>query len=237
MGTKYDRGHDGEVHTAMVLRNEGFGRVLQNLYIPIGDNLTQIDMILINPAGLYIIENKNYGAAISGDADDKNWVATYRNRTRYVFQNPRKQNHLHVIAVKQLFQGKFNPLPPLYNTVIFNDTASLKWVNCAGVWNLSDFIDADFDTELGYAVDVILPILTPYVCQDGSFFMEEYHRLIYSYRGCKPYDKAVAKQFQVLEDILYDNEYLPHYAEYYKIMEHTMHDNIVRNHFYGFGGT
>jgi hypothetical protein len=93
------RGAAGEAKVAKVLQRL-FAEVLNDVILPDGrGGLTQIDHLALTPAGLVVVETKNYGGSIFGQAREPTWtqaIGHQRNR----FQNPLYQNFAHTEAVK-----------------------------------------------------------------------------------------------------------------------------------------
>lgn len=73
--------------------------VLNDVYLPLRDGTTtQIDHIVVSPYGIFVVETKNYGGWIFGDAQSKVWTQTFRHR-KNTFQNPIRQNYLHLCTI------------------------------------------------------------------------------------------------------------------------------------------
>lgn len=73
--------------------------VLNDVYLPLRDGTTtQIDHIVVSPYGIFVVETKNFGGWIFGDAQSKVWTQTFRHR-KNTFQNPIRQNYLHLCTI------------------------------------------------------------------------------------------------------------------------------------------
>jgi hypothetical protein len=111
------RGAAGEAAVARELRRL-FTEVANDLILPDGrGGLTQVDHMVLTPAGLLVIETKNYRGVILGNAYEQTWtqvIGPQRNR----FQNPLRQNYAHVEAAKALAPGV-----PVLGRVVFLDGA------------------------------------------------------------------------------------------------------------------
>ena len=69
-----------------------------------GDNTTQIDHIVINSSGIYVIETKNYKGRIYGDDYQKQWTQVLNyGKVKYPIYSPVRQNYKHVCVIKQFF--------------------------------------------------------------------------------------------------------------------------------------
>ena len=63
--------------------------------------LTQIDHLALMPWGIAVIETKYREGRIFGKAGETHWTQRVKRRT-YKFQNPLRQNHMHLQAVRAL---------------------------------------------------------------------------------------------------------------------------------------
>ena len=95
--------------------------MLKNLYIPFGDNSTEIDIVYISQSGIFVIEVKNYGGWIFGNEKSKNWMVIHF-QNRYSFYNPIKQNRIHIDCLKKLINRKVN----YHNIVVFSNRCEFK---------------------------------------------------------------------------------------------------------------
>lgn len=101
-------------------------RAFHDLYLPRpdGQELTQVDHVVVSRSGIFVIETKYLDGWIFGSARQKMWTQSIYGRNTQ-FQNPLHQNHLHILAVKA-----FLGLPERYfHSLVF-------------------FVDGDFRTEM-----------------------------------------------------------------------------------------
>lgn len=96
-------------------------KFLYNTYLPYKDGTTEIDIIMIHPSGLYVFENKNYRGVISGSDKDKMWLQHIHHQL-YKFQNPIKQNNMHISAIRHIVGQTTN----IHSVVVFGDKCKLK---------------------------------------------------------------------------------------------------------------
>ena len=91
------KGDIGEAAVKSVLGPsvEGKQYVINNFMFRVGNKTCQIDHIVINKNGVYVIETKNYSGAIYGTADDKYWIQKLGSKTNKIY-SPVKQNAAHV---------------------------------------------------------------------------------------------------------------------------------------------
>jgi len=122
----------GEKAVSRALRRM-FAEVLDDVILPDGrGGLTQIDHVALTPAGLLVVETKNYGGSIFGQAYEATWtqaIGGQRNR----FQNPLRQNFAHIEAVKLHAPGVL-----VQGRVVFTNRARFPKGMPEGVVALSD---------------------------------------------------------------------------------------------------
>ena len=76
---------------------------------------SQIDHILINPNGIFVIETKNYHGYIHGKIFERYWVQVLNRETQNTFYNPIWQNKTHIKILKKLTKTSL----PIYSVIIF----------------------------------------------------------------------------------------------------------------------
>ena len=97
------KGKSGERTVANRLR-QGLSEeyiILNDVYLPLADGTTtQIDHIVVSQYGIFVIETKSYSGWIFGDEKSAQWSQSiYRTKSR--FQNPLRQNYLHICALSE----------------------------------------------------------------------------------------------------------------------------------------
>ena len=111
------RGKRGENRVKWVIgetiENEQY--VINDLIVSNNGNTTQIDHIVINPRGVFVIETKNYSGEIYGSENQREWtqVLAYGNVKNKLY-NPLKQNATHVYNVKKIVGNL-----PIHSLVVF----------------------------------------------------------------------------------------------------------------------
>ena len=85
------------------------------MLLKIGDRTTQIDHILVNRAGVFVIETKNFSGVITGAKDDDSWKHIAKHGYENMFYNPIRQNETHVKLVKEILGNK----SPIFSLVVF----------------------------------------------------------------------------------------------------------------------
>lgn len=63
---------------------------------------TQIDHIIVSIYGIFVIETKNYKGWIYGSENQRQWTQVFQNGSKFKFQNPLRQNYLHIKTLSDL---------------------------------------------------------------------------------------------------------------------------------------
>lgn len=63
---------------------------------------TQIDHVIVSVYGIFVIETKNYKGWIYGSEKQKQWTQVFPNGSKFKFQNPIRQNYLHIKTLADL---------------------------------------------------------------------------------------------------------------------------------------
>lgn len=92
-------------------------RQFHDLYLPRpdGQGTTQIDHVVVSPFGIFVVETKNYKGWIFGSEKQAQWTQQIFKK-KHRFQNPLRQNHLHVKALAQFLNI---PGDPFHSLVFF----------------------------------------------------------------------------------------------------------------------
>lgn len=105
---------------------EGYNKILSNLYLPRKDgSTTEVDLVVINQYGIYVIESKNYSGKIYGKEQYKFWNQ-YTNRSKNKFYNPVWQNNLHVNALKNVLNP--DELEAVHSLIVFSNRSNIDKV-------------------------------------------------------------------------------------------------------------
>lgn len=111
------RGKRGERRVRRVIgktvKNKQY--VINDLILAVDGKSTQIDHIVINSHGIFVIETKNYSGKIYGSESQQEWtqVLAYGNIKNKLY-NPLKQNATHIYNIKKIV-GKM----PIRSLVVF----------------------------------------------------------------------------------------------------------------------
>jgi len=104
-GTPKGKGMLGEWRVRAVIGKTRAGEryVINDIIINVDGKTAQIDHIVINKNGVYVIETKNYSGRIYGSDDRKYWTQTLAGgRVKNSFYSPVRQNLVHVAKLREL---------------------------------------------------------------------------------------------------------------------------------------
>ncbi len=134
------RGKRGENNVKRVIgetvENEQY--VINDIIIENEGKSSQIDHIVINPRGVFVIETKNYSGRIYGTETKREWTQVLADgNVKNKFYNPLKQNATHVYNVKKIV-GKL----PVYSLVVFvqNNTFHIQAPNVISLYELESVL-------------------------------------------------------------------------------------------------
>lgn len=96
------------LHGSIVLNNVIMFKRSKNgkdIYINGSPAMKETDVIILSKKGLFVIEAKNYNEAfVSGNFDDRNWIASYSKNKVYRIYSPFKQVTESVITLKRYLE-------------------------------------------------------------------------------------------------------------------------------------
>lgn len=129
------RGKLGERAVSAVLgkTKEGVQYLIDDYIVEKDGKSSQIDHILINQYGIFVIETKNYSGRIYGNDEQLEWTQVLQyGKVKNRFYNPIKQNATHVYKIKSIV-GPY----PVKSFVVFvqNNT---QYINSLNVIPLRD---------------------------------------------------------------------------------------------------
>ena len=131
------KGYIGEQVAKDELNRLGSNYKVLNDIMVFSDNKThQIDHIVVSKYGVFVIEMKNYGGTVKGKEKDEEWIQNIGSK-RNTLKNPIKQNHGHVLALKDVTKEKesiFIPIVCFGNNVeldlnVYSKVVKLKEIN------------------------------------------------------------------------------------------------------------
>jgi len=133
--TPKGRGIIGELKVKLVLgkTKEGKKYVFNNYMLTFEGKSSQIDHILVNQSGVFVIETKNYSGRIYGNENQHEWTQVLNyGKVKNRLYNPVKQNATHVYRLKKLL-----PNLPYVNSVIVFVQNNTKYIQAESVIPLS----------------------------------------------------------------------------------------------------
>ena len=160
-------------------------KFLFNLYIPRENNKTsEIDMVIIHPKGLLVVESKNYSGWIFGNENNKQWTQVLpagkgRSHKEY-FYNPIMQNAAHIRAIRKYI----NDTIPIYSIIAFSDDCTLKDVTVK-----NNKVIVDYYSCIYKEIKNRLAEITDYSM--SSELMEETYNVLMQYANV---DEIIKKQ-------------------------------------------
>lgn len=82
---------------------------LNNITLPLANGgSTQIDHVIVSVYGIFVIETKNYKGWIFGNETQRQWTQAFANGRKFKFQNPLRQNYLHIKTLSDLLGLKLS---------------------------------------------------------------------------------------------------------------------------------
>ena len=132
--TAEEKGSYGESLVANELRtiSDMDFTMLNDIIVVTDGKSHQIDHVLINRYGVFVIETKNYAGKIYGGKDAQNWRVYYENGEECEFYNPVQQNLSHCNSVKNIVGNV-----PIYSAIVFVRNKIIK-TDAANVIPLSE---------------------------------------------------------------------------------------------------
>ena len=97
---------------------------------------TQIDHLYIGPTGVFVVEGKNFGGKILGQAHEAKWTQVLNFRRKYQFQNPLRQNYRHIAVLADLLNV---PRAQVNGVVVFSPRAEFPRGMPEGVFTTVTF--------------------------------------------------------------------------------------------------
>lgn len=132
------KGARGEYAVANILGHsvDGVQYVINDLLFDTGeDKSCQIDHVLINHSGIWVIETKNYAGLILGGEDQREWTQVLAGgNVRNKLYNPIKQNLTHIYNLADyLHAGHI-----FHNVVVFLPNADISNVHYPEVYTIEE---------------------------------------------------------------------------------------------------
>jgi len=97
--------------------------LIKDVTLPTEDGgTTQIDLIIVSPYGVFVVETKNMRGWIFGGERQKTWTQKFHKKT-FKFQNPLHQNYKHVKTLQKLIELEDNQI---FSVVVFVGESTFK---------------------------------------------------------------------------------------------------------------
>ncbi len=111
---------------------EGIKYVLNDVLFDTENKSCQIDHIVINQNGVFVIETKNYSGRIYGTDEQLEWTQVLQyGKVKNKLYNPVKQNQTHIYELKKVI-GKDNPIKSL---IVFTQN-NIEYIKSESVYSL-----------------------------------------------------------------------------------------------------
>ena len=141
-------GKNGETEVSRVLSQTCslHKKLINDIVIKTEDGkMSQIDHILINEAGVFVIETKNYKGAIYGTQSSFHWCQ-YLSGKKFMFYNPVMQNTSHIKRLKAVLGIDC----PYHSVIVFaqNNSKKIEIDHVLDLRDLKSYIDAHCDNVL-----------------------------------------------------------------------------------------
>lgn len=102
-------------------------KILRNVYVPVSDGYSEIDVLLLHETGVYVFESKNVSGSVYGDENHPQWQRFKSNIEKDFFPNPIMQNEGHINALCDFLQlDKFQFR--VFSIIVFGLKSKLKAV-------------------------------------------------------------------------------------------------------------
>lgn len=115
-----DKGKQGEKKVAKVLKKVKASKLINNLRLPLYDNVTEIDHLLIGKMGIVVVETKSISGSINGYITDRELIHNI-GRKRHNLYNPVFQNKTHTDNIIYHLKKMGYKNIPIYSVVVFTD--------------------------------------------------------------------------------------------------------------------
>lgn len=102
-------------------------KILRNVYVPVQNGFSEIDVLLLHETGVYVFESKNVSGSIYGDKKHPQWQRYKKNGEQDYIPNPVIQNEGHINALRNFLQlNKYQFR--VFSIIVFGIKATLKSV-------------------------------------------------------------------------------------------------------------
>lgn len=119
----YKAGKKGEKQVQHILNSisrKNHFKIINDIYLPLYEESTQIDHIVIGTFGIAVLETKNLGGEIYGTKKDKNWTQILKEERKTIY-NPLLQNKTHIDCIQHLLQKENIYKVPVESLIVFTN--------------------------------------------------------------------------------------------------------------------
>lgn len=164
-------GIEGEIEVALELKRFKERQYVFNDYKTLnGERSCQIDHIVVNNCGVFVLETKNYKGIISGMRNQRYWMQTLLfGEEKKQFYNPIKQNNTHKGVVQHIVGKNV----PVYAYVVFVNN-NLEYINEPDVIRLDQLHDSIYLHDTKLSDEEVKSIIQKLQAQKHYFTDEEH---------------------------------------------------------------
>lgn len=145
-------GNKGEKITYKLIKNivkDYEVKLYKNLKIPLYDDFTEIDVLIVSSKGIICVENKHLSGIITGNKNTKYWTQKKHNKCKKVY-NPIMQNNGHIKCLTHHFKKSKLSSVDITSYVVFsneNITLNIKENNVGKTKDFEKFLNNYFSTK------------------------------------------------------------------------------------------
>jgi hypothetical protein len=120
-----------------VKKNKGI--LLKNIRLPLYNESTEIDLLIISNKGIVCVENKHVSGIIKGDVESEYWIQIKSGNNKKKMYNPIKQNEGHIKCLRHhLLKNGFKNVP-IWSFVIFSNDKTIVHIRDYRIGNIKSF--------------------------------------------------------------------------------------------------
>lgn len=125
------QGYEAEVKIVRILERIFLSdRIIHDSYFRDEEIVTtQVDIIVVDETGIYVIESKDFSGIIKGNTKSKSWVQLFRNKKYTRFSSPVIQNNRHIKDIKTNLKDYNIPNEAFKSYIVFGNNCKLDIQN------------------------------------------------------------------------------------------------------------
>lgn len=135
-------GRRGEKKTYILIKKlvkKNKGILIRNVKLPLYNESTEIDLLIISSQGIMCIENKHVSGNITGRVKDTYWQQIKSNDSKKMY-NPIKQNNGHIKCLRHHLTKNNIKGMPIFGYVVFSNQNAKIHVKDNNIGTIKDFI-------------------------------------------------------------------------------------------------